>query len=184
MGLFSHEQNMSLAPPKSMQSGLMTPNYESEDPFESIGTNLRSHLPPSPANIKEDSKIAQIDDILTSEQEIDQEFNDGFVTQIYNYLSLGYPSMARKYDGELSKISKIPMEELRKDDKAKNSKGYVGAPEGTGLDMHGVQNGHCSRWIALRLYVREWARQQPRMADRDGGADDWGNRARRGSWAI
>jgi hypothetical protein len=122
--------------------------------------------------------------MLHVENEIDNEFNDAFVTQIYNYLSLGYPSLARKFDGELSKISRVSIEDLRRDDQMTNAKGYVGAPEGDGAEDNEVTGGRCARWTALRLYVREWARQQPGMADHKTGLDAWGVRARRGSWAI
>lgn len=183
MGLFTHESTSSLAPPKLVQNGLLTPAPERDNPFESLAVRDESGLPLSPPNSQEGSGTAQIELVLSDEQIIADEFDDAFVTQVYNYLSLGYPSMARKYDEELSKISRVPLDQLRHDDGRKNTKGYVGVPEGHGVDMDGVRNGQCGRWNALRLYVREWARQQPNMAERDDGAD-WGNRARRGSWAI
>lgn len=183
MGLFTHEATSSLAPPKLVQNGLLTPAPERENPFESIAVGGESALPLSPPDSQEGSGMAHIDFVLSHEQGIADEFDDAFVTQVYNYLSLGYPTMARKYDEELSKISRIPLDELRHDDHRKNTKGYVGAPEGNGVALDQVRNGQCGRWKALRLYVREWARQQPNMAERDEGAD-WGNRARRGSWAI
>ena len=43
------------------------------------------------------------------------------------------------------------------------------------------------RWIALKLYIREWARQHPSFDDGFGEDENplaWGVRARRGSWAI
>ena len=167
------------------QTGLMTPSPERDDPFGSFNLDVEQQLPPSPSSLQGDARNSGIDDVLSLEQRITLEFHDGFITQLYNYLSLGYPSLARKYDGELSKISKIPIEQLRHDDTRKNTKGYVGAPEGSGLDLESARNGQCERWKALRLYVREWARQQPRMIDQNAGANDnWGVRARRGSWAI
>lgn len=182
MGLFTHEPNTSLAPPRPVQSGLLTPAPESDNSSESLAPRGRSGLPPSP-NSQEEPGMVHIDSVLSHEQLIADEFDDAFVTQVYNYLSLGYPSMARKYDEELSKISRVPLDQLRHDDHRQNTKGYVGVPEGNGVDTEGVRNGQCGRWNALRLYVREWARQQPNMAERDEGPD-WGNRARRGSWAI
>jgi len=122
--------------------------------------------------------------MLVLEQEIDHEFHDGFVTQVYNYLSLGYPALARNFDYELSKISRIPIEELRRDDQLADVKGYVGVPEGSGVNEDGVTGGKCMRWMALRLYIREWARQKSKMTGSDDGVDAWGTRARRGSWAI
>ncbi|KAI4132859.1 MAG: hypothetical protein LQ347_002422 [Umbilicaria vellea] len=183
MGLFTHGTTSSLAPPKLVQNGLLTPASERDNPFESIAARGESALPLSPPDSQEGSSMAHVDFVLSYEQAIADEFDDDFVTQVYNYLSLGYPTMARKYDEELSKISRIPLDDLRHDDHRKNTKGYVGAPEGNGAAPDEVRNGQCGRWNALRLYVREWARQQPNMAERDEGAD-WGNRARRGSWAI
>lgn len=183
MGLFTHEADTSLAPPRPVQNGLLTPAPERDNSRESSVIGAESGLPLALSDSQEGSGITHVDFVLSHEQIIADEFDDAFVTQVYNYLSLGYPSMARKYDEELSKISRVPIEELRQDDSRKNSKGYVGVPEGNGVGMDGVRNGRCGRWSALRLYVREWARQQPNMAERDGGPD-WGNRARRGSWAI
>ncbi|KAJ5112955.1 hypothetical protein N7456_001489 [Penicillium angulare] len=105
------------------------------------------------------------------------EFNDGFVTQIYNYVSLGYPCVARYYDHELSRISGIAVEELRQDDLHTDAKGYVVASDDQAVP--------CMRWKALRLYIKEWARQQPTMAAEDEtGLEAWGMPERRGSWAI
>jgi hypothetical protein len=122
-------------------------------------------------------EIPGVDDILTLEARIEAEYPDSFVTQVYNYLSLGYPSLARKYDEELSKITKIPVEEIRRNDGEVDKKGHIGTPEGT-CDEEAEKGG---RWEALRLYVREWARQQPGMISREEG---WGTRIRRGSWAV
>jgi len=166
-----------------IQSGLLTPGEERDDPF-TPALESKQQLPPSPPGSFE-NKAGRIDDVLQREKTIDEEFDDAFVTQIYNYLSLGYPSLAQKFDYELSKITKVPVETLRRDDCNANAKGYVGAPEGTGSDMRGMQEGHCERWIALRLYVREWARQHPHMLTTDDGPNkDWGARARKGSWAF
>merc|ERR1711939_1133740 len=97
------------------------------------------------------------------------------------------PQLEKQIEEELSKISRIPLEELRKDDYQADAKGYVGAPEGDGCDESQVIGGRCKRWEALKLYVHEWARQSPNFADERrraalGADDDWGARARRGSW--
>lgn len=118
------------------------------------------------------------------EEEIDREASDEFVTQVYNYLSLGYPSLARKYDHELSRISKIPLEELSRDDQGSEAKGFVGLEEGKGITMKAAVDGSCARWKALRLYIREWMRQHPDINTEHLGPDAWGVSARRGSWAI
>ena len=179
------------SPPTLLQTGLMTPRVERDDPFSSLvspswpsGSNplaTRNDLPPTPSRSIERKDSVPDDPAYLQrslDEQLDIEFHGSFVTQVYNYLSIGYPSLARKYDSELSKISKIPIEELRKDDARKNTKGYVGAPEGEDAR----DPGPCMRWKALRLYVREWGRQQPLMkAD---GEQSWGDRGRRGSWAI
>jgi hypothetical protein len=104
------------------------------------------------------------------------EFDDGFVTQIYNYLSLGYPCLARYYDRELSRISGISIEHLRQDDLQTDAKGYVVASTN-------ASQLSCMRWKALRLYIHEWARQQPSMED-ETNLEAWGMPERRGSWAV
>ncbi|KAL8733987.1 MAG: hypothetical protein Q9166_001748 [cf. Caloplaca sp. 2 TL-2023] len=173
------------ASPEILQRGLLTPAVERDDPFAPTSQTSTQQLPPSPPTSIGSNRTSCLDQVLYHEKVIEQEFHDGFVTQVYNYLSLGYPALARKYDHELSKITRVPVENLRQDDKHANAKGYVGAPEGTGCDLRGVQEGQCERWTALRLYVTEWAKQQPRMGVRDGAAnEDWGARARKGSWAI
>lgn len=183
MGVCALSAQEGLAPPKMIQSGLLTPGVERDDPF-SQHVETDQQLPPSPPS-SFGSKTEGLDHILQREKTIEEEFDDTFVTQIYNYLSMGYPSMAQKFDHELSKITKVAVEQLRGDDGDANVKGYVGAPEGTGSDMRGMQEGQCERWLALRLYVKEWARQHPHTISRDdGGNKDWGARARKGSWAI
>ncbi|KAI1845373.1 hypothetical protein JX266_008468 [Neoarthrinium moseri] len=133
------------------------------------------------------------------EEQFLAEFDDPFVTQVYNYLSLGYPATGRAFDEELSKISGIPVNVLQADDNKEIGKGFM-------LEMELKVNGDSAtsddsademrtpeedekrsqkppRWRALRLYIREWARQHPGMGD-EGNPLAWGVRARRGSWAI
>ncbi|KAL3456661.1 hypothetical protein BJX64DRAFT_270205 [Aspergillus heterothallicus] len=110
-----------------------------------------------------------------------REFNDGFVTQIYNYLSLGYPSVARYYDHELSKVSGVSVAALRADDLNTDAKGHVAVHKVT---AKGSADGTCMRWTALRLYIQEWARQQPQMSEKDPFHETWGVLERKGSWAV
>lgn len=63
-----------------------------------------------------DERLRQEKAAAELEEKIRAEFTDRFVTQVYNYLSLGYPAMARDYDEELAKISRIPVDELERDD--------------------------------------------------------------------
>ncbi|KMU81265.1 hypothetical protein CISG_02642 [Coccidioides immitis RMSCC 3703] len=133
-------------------------------------------IPPTKSPRPQDKK--KYEDKQALEEEINQEFNDSFVTQIYNYLSLGYPCLARDYDEEFSSVTGISVEELRKDDQHANAKGYLGAPEGPS-----ETDGKCMRWTALKLYIHEWARQQPRASSPGSGLEGWGVRAR-GSWAF
>lgn len=183
MGVNAAAAQVKMAVPRPLRSGILTPALERGDPFAANGDYGSHQLPPSPPSSLEDNKI---DSTLQRELSIEQELNDTFVTQVYNYLSLGYPSLARKFDEELSIITRVPIEELRKDDGMVNAKGYVGAPEGTGSDMRGAMEGErkCERWCALRRYVREWGRQQPEMGVREEADSGWGARARKGSWAI
>ena len=171
-----------LSVPKPVQTGILTPSSERGDPLDLTDGNIQL---PSPTNSQ--GECARLDYVLRRERSIELELNDTFVTQVYNYLSLGYPSLARKFDPELSKITKVSIEDLRKDDDNCNAKGYVGAPEGTGAtDPRGVMEGDtkCERWCALRLYVREWGRQQPEMGAVEKVEGGWGATARKGSWAI
>ncbi|KAI4101534.1 MAG: hypothetical protein LQ339_005031 [Xanthoria mediterranea] len=173
------------ATPAVFQTGLLTPAVERDDPFVPTGPASKGHLPPSPPESNISSKACCLNQVLSQEKTIEAEFHDGFITQVYNYLSLGYPALARKYDDELSRITKVPIDNLRQDDQHTNAKGYIGAPEGTGCDLRGVQDGQCERWTALRVYILEWAKQRTRMGVRDGAAnEDWGARARKGSWAL
>lgn len=181
MGVNAASVQANMVVPQTLRSGLLTPTSERDDPLSASADYSSHHLPPSPPDSQEDNKI---DNTLQRELSIEQELNDSFVTQVYNYLSLGYPSLARKFDEELSKITRVSVEDLRKDDGLVNAKGYVGAPEGTGTDVRGIMEGQtkCERWCALKKYVREWGRQQPEM--RVGGDSGWGARARKGSWAL
>jgi hypothetical protein len=65
-----------------------------------------------------DEKLKQEKEAAELEEKISAEFDDHFITQVYNYLSLGYPALARQYDEELSKISRIGVDELEVDDMA------------------------------------------------------------------
>jgi hypothetical protein len=176
------------------QSGLFTPTTEKGDPFNSVCTistfqqqQKATGLLPSPPSSAHPSPVPQstIDDILAAEDDLDEEFNDEFVSNVYNYLALGYPCLARKFDIELSKISGLSIEEIRTDDKRANTKGYVGLAEGDGMSHAEAIRGQCGRWRALRIYAREWGKQNPSV--RKGSmapGGNWGERGRRGSWAI
>jgi hypothetical protein len=65
-----------------------------------------------------DEKLKKEKAAADLEEKIAAEFDDHFVSQVYNYLSLGYPATARQYDGELSKISRIGVDELEAGDEA------------------------------------------------------------------
>ncbi|KAF2498914.1 hypothetical protein BU16DRAFT_455608 [Lophium mytilinum] len=123
------------------------------------------------------------DDRLSAEITIEKEFGNDFITQVYNYLSLGYPSIARNFDGELSKISRIPISELRQDDHLATSRGYIRLGEDGNLTDSAITEETCVRWKALRSYVQEWARQQPKMSPA-GEEIGVGVAVRRGSWAL
>lgn len=163
-----------------IMSGIMTPMARDDGP--GLGPNLspgarvdaiKHDTRPIPRSIPSHSPSTSPNPNPNPSKALEDEFHDGFVTQIYNYLSLGYPCVARNYDHELSKISGIHIEAIRQDDLKTDAKGYVMAPEN---DMAVA----CTRWRALRLYIQEWARQQPSMTDEK----RWGVPERRGSWAF
>lgn len=111
-------------------------------------------------------------------EKIAQEFNDVFITQVYNYLSLGYPAMACIFDDELSKISRMSLLDLRGNDDKQMAKGHM-------LEMKlddTSEEERCPRWRALKIYITEWARQHPNLDNLDPLA--WGVRERKGSWAF
>ncbi|KAJ0162700.1 hypothetical protein CTA2_4143 [Colletotrichum tanaceti] len=126
--------------------------------------------------------LAGIDERLKREKALEEkiasEFNDTFVTQVYNYLSLGYPAMARSFDEELSKISHMSIEELEVDDAKQAANGHLMEP----AEAEMAEEKRCPRWKALKAYIFEWARQHPDLDSLDSLA--WGVRERRGSWAI
>ncbi|KAL2160736.1 hypothetical protein VTH06DRAFT_933 [Thermothelomyces fergusii] len=151
-----------------------------------------------------DEKLRREKAAADLEEKIAAEFDDHFVTQVYNYLSLGYPATARQYDEELSKISRIGIAELEKEDEAVMA-GLWGAdgPANREGDANGDKKkagapGHimphteardgvreedrCPRWRALKLYVYEWARQHPDLDSISPLA--WGVQERRGSWGV
>lgn len=176
---------------------IATPHNEREDPFASA---FSAEVPdsgrktPRPTSSRGGLQLlAGIDERLKLEaakskleSSIQEEFDDAFVTQVFNYLSLGYPSLAWAYDEEISKITRIAESELNKEDKQKKAQGHIGLNEKNGAEKSasGEDMTHCPRWKALRLYIIEWARQNPSMEESAIGPSAWGVRARRGSWAI
>ena len=162
------------------QTGLLTPATDCEGPIKP-SSHSQSQFPPSPPGSDDSCELDRVNSALSNEKKISEEFHDAFITQVYNYLSLGYPSMARKFDAELSEISKVPIEELRQNDSNGNANGYVNAPEGIGAGNKST----CARWSALREYVKDWAREQSHL---DLATEDvngpWGHRAAKGSWAL
>jgi len=139
-----------------------------------------------------DEKLRKEKEAAELEEKIAAEFDDRFVTQVYNYLSLGYPATARLYDEELSKISRIDIAELERDDEEiMNS--LWGDGEGNGkqarghiildAEMDGVkEEDRCPRWKALKKYIWEWARQHPDLNAVSPLA--WGVQERKGSWGL
>lgn len=181
-------------------TGLMTPRVETGNPFENgfqHPSDVDNRVPLSPGVILPMTPPTGgsfgIDGILRSDQELDdlmaKEYPDTFVTQVYNYLSLGYPTLAQPFDEELSKISGVPISELRHDDVIAKSlpRGYIRLGDdfegrGDGCDQE-LKDGGCARWKAMKLYIREWAKQEKNMVKHETVGTNWGTGARRGSWA-
>jgi hypothetical protein len=163
-------------------TGILTPMHEKPNPMSPCPTPSTSLLPPTPPASATD--FSSIDEKLAVEQTIADDFSDDFVTQVYNYLSLGYPSMARPFDAELSKISGIPIVELRQDDHLAESRGYIRLGKDGNLTDNEITEETCSRWRALRVYIQEWARQHPNMAEEEIPFGGRGTAVRRGSWGL
>ena len=211
----------------SMPMGIVTPQrsptFDKQDPFQSlnagaaVGTSIagqRGAPPTPPASNHGGSSVSLTLTAASTQQDIilEREFPDVFVTQVYNYLSLGFPALAKKFDPELAKISGFDIDELRKDDKLAEQRGYLRLGEdevdvafpsrnmneqdlgdAEDADMQDaraqpIKEEMCARWRALRIYVREWGRQMG--VANEGGADHkyldphraWGLPARKGSW--
>ncbi|KAF1837514.1 hypothetical protein BDW02DRAFT_543856 [Decorospora gaudefroyi] len=169
-------------------SGLLTPHNEKPNPMSPCPTPAMSLLPPTPPASSSGTTFGAtdfsgIDEKLAIEQSITEDFGDDFVTQVYNYLSLGYPSMARPFDAELSKISNTPISELRQDDHLASSRGYIRLGRDGNLKNTEITEETCMRWRALRIYIQEWARQHPNMAE-DEFMGARGTAVRKGSWAL
>ena len=164
-------------------TGILTPRHEKANPMSPCPSPAMSMslLPPTPPASSTD--FGGIDEKLVIEQTIEEEFNDDFVTQVYNYLSLGYPSMAQPFDPELSKISGIPVSELRQDDHLAKSRGYIRLGKDGNLKDAEITEETCTRWRALRTYIQEWARQHPKMSD-PLSTEGHGVAVRKGSWGL
>jgi hypothetical protein len=171
-----------LSPPRG-PTGLLTPMVVDDvNPFDAFDTSkLLQQLPPSPP--PSNSGMASLDDRLEIEANIETEFNDEFITQVYNYLSLGYPSIARRYDEELGKITRTAVSDLRQDDELESSRGYIRFGEDGNSKEEGIREEQCVRWKALKAYIHEWARQQPGMQEPNNKHGGFGVAVRRGSWA-
>ena len=199
-GGFCTEGDTAMPHQPSGPTGLMTPMVVSEENLRELGASgcdreeettkltFMRGLPPSPppSNSGMVSLDEKLEFELEKEKSIELEFDDAFVTQVYNYLSLGYPSMARRYDAELSKISHIPIADLRRDDELPSARGYIRLGEDdehVGTNGEGIKEVDCWRWKAMRLYVKEWARQQPFMSKKEDIMGGFGVAIRRGSWA-
>ncbi|KAF2118446.1 hypothetical protein BDV96DRAFT_488843 [Lophiotrema nucula] len=174
--------NSGLTPPRG-PTGILTPKIEIDNPMSPCPTPDHEQLPPTPPASQAD--FACIDEKLSAELAIEEEFGDDFVTQVYNYLSLGYPSIARVFDEELVRISQWSLEELRQDDNLVTSRGYIRLGVDGNLKNTDITEESCMRWRALRVYIREWAKQQPGMVSGDSNANvGMGAAVRRGSWAF
>ncbi|KAI9753014.1 MAG: hypothetical protein M1815_000166 [Lichina confinis] len=178
------------APPASEPSrlfGIKTPDHSVDDvPREkritiSVGGDDDAALHATSTHLKTAAADRRRDGV---EDDAASQVTDEFVSQVYNYLSLGYSSVARKFDDELSRISRVPVDLLDRDDGSAKAKGFVGLAQGVGITLQAAVGGNCPRWLALRIYIEEWIRQHPDLDTSPLGPDAWGFTARRGSWAI
>lgn len=159
--------------PAATPGGPLATDHISDEPLSSLAPKPGLH-----ALQNLDERLLRAQARAEKNEKIAQEFNDEFVTQVYNYLSLGYPSMARGFDDELSRISRIGVDELKASDEQELAKGHL-----LHVKIEETGDGEkCPRWRALRVYITEWARQHPDLHNLDPLA--WGVRERRGSWGI
>lgn len=156
--------------PRGMWAALRTPTPPSQglNPFQNIPVPMEPPAEPAKTPLTPEEK----------ERRVEAEFTDAFVTQVYNYLSLGYPVTARDFDDELSASSGISVEELRSQDEEVMRRGHVCDFE---VEKCPAER-QCPRWRALKEYVKGWARGQENLdVGRKWGAGVgvWGAR---GSW--
>ncbi|EJT82304.1 hypothetical protein GGTG_02278 [Gaeumannomyces tritici R3-111a-1] len=186
----------SISPPLSEEPGQLEAAQKSPSGTHSAGplASLHAHKRSGEAKglhmlMGFEERLRKEKAAVDLEEQIQAEFNDRYVTQVYNYLSLGYPAMARSYDDELSKISRIPLADLQRDDDALmdgvvavacggKAKGHIKLTE----DDDTKEQDRCPRWKALKLYIHEWASQHPDLETISPLA--WGVKERRGSWGI
>ncbi|KAK4141711.1 uncharacterized protein C8A04DRAFT_13855 [Dichotomopilus funicola] len=170
------------------------------------------HMLQNLANI--DEKLKKEKAAAELEEKIAAEFDDHFITQVYNYLSLGYPATGRQYDDELSKISRIDVAELGKEDQAIMDGVWADTHnrhnDNEEMDIDGAKpNGHPVRrrsgatgHIMLDSEEKDDVREEDRCQrwkalklyifewarqhpDLNAiGPAAWGVRERRGSWGI
>ncbi|KAF7567469.1 hypothetical protein PtrM4_140600 [Pyrenophora tritici-repentis] len=173
------------ARPPMLGQEIRFPRCQSPEPSRFDPTQGCDAVRTAMCYLSEQSKAAsEKDEKLAVEQTIEEEFGDDFVTQVYNYLSLGYPSMARPFDEELSKVSNISISELRQDDHLATSRGYIRLGKDGNLKDTEITEETCMRWRALRIYIQEWARQHPNMAEDEFLGAGRGTAVRKGSWAL
>ncbi|KAH8173944.1 hypothetical protein LIA77_05363 [Sarocladium implicatum] len=173
-----------LVPADLKPAPMIATPYPARTPGGPLATDAISDEPSSIGKSPMDS-LQVLDERLRRAQaraekyeKIANEFSDDFVTQVYNYLSLGYPAMARGFDDELARISRIDVSELEAEDDKPLAKGHM-----LQMKLEDSRAGErCPRWRALRVYITEWARQHPDLDNLDPLA--WGVKERRGSWGI
>ena len=118
-------------------------------PFQSLGTCPSSR--PHPLRCNNKSKLTPEE----KEARIATEFDDAFITQVYNYLTLGYPASARAFDEELcTAASQLSIDDMRCNDEAALARGLVWD---NAVDKV-PEERRCARWKALKAYVLGWAR--------------------------
>lgn len=178
-----------LSPAPIKPTMIHTPGIEREDPFSTaFSAEVPKETKGSAGRQGGVKMLAGFDDRMQADAmrskakaAVLEEFDDKFVTQVYNYLSLGYPALARSFDKELARISGFSEAELCVDDGEKGGRGYIGLVAIDGEEVGGMrQTGEKGpRWNALKKYIFEWGMQHPSMSNGALGPAAW---ARRGSW--
>ena len=100
----------------AMTSVITSPISETAPPSRPFSPPLQ--LPTPPPSGPDTTEKRRRKKWRPSDEALKREFPDEFVTQVYNYLSLGYPVVARPYDEEIARITRVDTSTLEKDDEA------------------------------------------------------------------
>ncbi|SPO05118.1 uncharacterized protein DNG_07803 [Cephalotrichum gorgonifer] len=160
-------------PPTPPMSGMWSAATPQPQPAPSQGLNRFQKASAAPEKPTAPTKPALTPE--EKERRISAEFTDAFVTQLYNYLSLGYPVTARAFDAELCAVTGMSEVDITGGDAKAMERGHM-----CNVDVERCPaERQCPRWKALKAYVLKWAEDQE---DLDEVKVDFRAVGGRGSW--